>query len=277
MAVTAPNYVLEESLSSQRLWKYTAGQRPPQPMEERAFFEKMWAQNFARSQVEYQMPVEVLTATTPISLNPFADINFVAEHNELSHYNLEEATERAHHHNNSNKKANPSDVAEAALMRKLNEPPRVAPLMDEGGTHVHSTMDKNAQQQKQQPPQQQVVKNDGGDTLTVLVKGDNVFGTTVSKSFARPSENGGPIKGVDTVNISVASYRVVEVCSTNTAGASPSNVSQRMFLTYNSGVPPSSYLQLTVQETWKICAIPCHLQRRQYSRYTRSLETIFRL
>ena len=210
MAVTAPNYVLEESLSSQRLWKYTAGQRPPQPMEERAFFEKMWAQNFARSQVEYQMPVEVLTATTPISLNPFADINFVTEHNELSHYNLEEATERAHQHNN-NKKANPSDVAEAALMRKLHEPPRVAPLVDDGGSHLHSTVDKNSLQQKQQAQQQQVVKNDGGDTLTVLVKGDNVFGTTVSKSFARPSENGGPIKGVDTVNISVASYRVVEV------------------------------------------------------------------
>ena len=50
MAVTAPTYVLEESLSSQKLWKNTAGNRPPQPVEERAFFEKMWAQNFARSQ-----------------------------------------------------------------------------------------------------------------------------------------------------------------------------------------------------------------------------------
>ncbi|CAB9530875.1 expressed unknown protein (Partial), partial [Seminavis robusta] len=56
MAVTAPTYVLEESLSSQRLWKYTAGNRPPQPMEERMFYEKMWAQNFARSQVNYKCP-----------------------------------------------------------------------------------------------------------------------------------------------------------------------------------------------------------------------------
>lgn len=210
MAVTAPNYVLEESLSSQRLWKYTAGQRPPQPMEERAFFEKMWAQNFARSQVEYQMPVEVLTATTPISLNPFADSNFVAQANELSQYNLEDATEKSHHHPQT-KKQHPSDMAEAALMRKLNEPARIQLTED---AH-HLTHDSQPQHPKHQP-QQQVVKNDGGDTLTVLVKGDNVFGTTVSKSFARPSEYGGPIKGVDTVNISVASYRVVEVSDCRT-------------------------------------------------------------
>jgi hypothetical protein len=46
--------------------------------------------------------------------------------------------------------------------------------------------------------------------LTIMVRGDNAFGTTVSKSFARPNERGGPIQGVDTVNISIASYRVVE-------------------------------------------------------------------
>jgi hypothetical protein len=47
--------------------------------------------------------------------------------------------------------------------------------------------------------------------LTVLVRGDNVFGTTVSKSFARTNANGDPIAGgVDTINISIASYRVVE-------------------------------------------------------------------
>jgi hypothetical protein len=33
----------------------------------------------------------------------------------------------------------------------------------------------------------------------------------VSKSFAVASEKGGPIEGVDTVNISIASYRVIEV------------------------------------------------------------------
>ena len=49
------------------------------------------------------------------------------------------------------------------------------------------------------------------ESLTVLVKGDNVFGTTVSKSFAVYNEAGGPIERVDTVNISVASYRVIEV------------------------------------------------------------------
>ena len=35
-------------------------------------------------------------------------------------------------------------------------------------------------------------------------------GTTVSKSFARSNANGDPIAGVDTINISIASYRVVE-------------------------------------------------------------------
>lgn len=55
MAVTAPTYVLEESISSQKLWKHTAGTRPPQPADERAFFEKIWAQNFQRSQVDYKV------------------------------------------------------------------------------------------------------------------------------------------------------------------------------------------------------------------------------
>ena len=38
-----------------------------------------------------------------------------------------------------------------------------------------------------------------------------MFGTTVSKSFARKKGRDVPLEGVDTVNISVASYRVVEV------------------------------------------------------------------
>jgi len=42
--------------------------------------------------------------------------------------------------------------------------------------------------------------------LVVVVRGDNVFGTTVSKSFALK----GDMPGADTVSISVASYRVVE-------------------------------------------------------------------
>ena len=203
MAVTAPNYVLEESLSSQRLWKDTAGQRPPQPMEERAFFEKMWAQNFARSQVEYRIPVEVLTATTPVSLNPFADGCFDVEGstgNQLSNYNLA-VPPSSNGSTEAKKKQHPSDMAEAALMRKMYEPARITQTTGVvGETHSAEAANRNMK-----------ALGSDGDTLTVLVKGDNVFGTTVSKSFARPSENGGPIKGVDTVNISVASYRVVEV------------------------------------------------------------------
>jgi hypothetical protein len=212
MAVTAPTYVLEESLSSQRLWKDTAGQRPPQPVEERAFFEKMWAQNFARSQVDYQMPVEVLTAATPISLNPFADGNFDAQGgagNQLSNYNLESSVNEkqgGHHHHGdhtiaggSKKKQHPSDMAEAALVRKLYEPARGVAQDEEDG-HADGSSKKVT-----------TTTTSDGDKMTVQVKGDNVFGTTVSKSFARPSNNGGPIRGVDTVNISVASYRVVDV------------------------------------------------------------------
>ena len=181
MAVTAPTYVLEESLSSQKLWKDTAGCRPPQPVEERAFFEKMWSQNFARSQVEYRMPVEVLTATSPISLSPFADGIFDSPRGaDLSNYTLAPDNGSKNH-----------DVAEATLMHRLHD--------DEPNHYNQAVINKT-------------VKGTGNDgDLTVLEKGDNVFGTTVSKSFARPSENGGPIAGVDTVNISVASYRVVEV------------------------------------------------------------------
>ena len=197
MAVTAPNYVLEESLSSQRLWKDTAGQRPPQPVEERAFFEKMWAQNFARSQVEYKLPVEVLTATTPISLSPFADGNFDTEGGaaQLSNYNLAVPSSSTH------EAAKTSNVAEAALVRNMHDPARLQQGMIVGSDAQNAEMINR---------KIKAMSRDG-DTLTVMIKGSNVFGTTVSKAFVRPSENGGPISGVDTVNISIASYRVVEV------------------------------------------------------------------
>mmetsp|Transcript_22425 Transcript_22425/g.52920 ORF Transcript_22425/g.52920 Transcript_22425/m.52920 type:complete len:782 (+) Transcript_22425:356-2701(+) len=211
-AVTAPNYVLEESLSSQKLWKDTAGNRPPQPLEERAFFEKMWAQNFARSQVEYKMPVEVLTATTPISLSPFADGNFDdAAHSHppeaMSNYNLGvHSTGDGYSTGPGGSTAGGTDVAEQTLVSRLNDPRGQhhvnAPLFAAGimsGAEPYETVNRK-------------VKGSGtdGDEMTVLIKGDNVFGTTVSKSFARPGASNGLIAGVDTVNISVASYRVVD-------------------------------------------------------------------
>ena len=193
MAVTAPNYVLEESLSSQRLWKDTAGNRPPQPVEERAFFEKMWSQNFERSRVDYEMPVEVLTATTPISLSPFADGNFDNARGNIADYNLGGAA-------TGGKESHKHSAAEAALMSRLNEP---------GPSHATA----ESPHLSQQVINKTVKGSESDGDLTVLVKGDNVFGTTVSKSFARPGVKGGPIQGVDTVNISVASYRVVDVRS----------------------------------------------------------------
>lgn len=175
MAVTAPTYVLEESLSSQKLWKHTAGNRPPQPIEERAFFEKMWAQNFVRSQVDYQVPVEVLTATTPFSMSPFADGNF--------------DTTPTMPEQNQNPQ---TDIAEATLMSRMNTDTSVVP----NSSNLESKTVKGSSSE---------------GNFTVFVKGDNVFGTTVSKSFSRSSERGGPVEGVDTVNISIASYRVIEV------------------------------------------------------------------
>jgi hypothetical protein len=50
---TAPDYVLEESISSQKLWNLTAQNRPVQPAEERSRFEEEWIKNFEKSNVDY--------------------------------------------------------------------------------------------------------------------------------------------------------------------------------------------------------------------------------
>jgi len=120
IAVTAPTYILEESISSQQLWKDTAGTRPPQPVEERDFYERMWTQNFEKSQVKL----------------------------------------------NSNKSL--------------------------GSCDKHNKTVKDCQT---------------GDELKVLVKGDNKFGTTASKTFLTTENELGPVA----VSISIASYRVVEL------------------------------------------------------------------
>jgi hypothetical protein len=221
MAVTAPNYVLEESLSSQRLWKETAGQRPPQPAEERAFYEKMWAQNFERSNVEYGMPVEVLTATSPISLSPYFDAHYAAgdpDHHDPHHHHhdVDYATAGA---------AGGGDAVHAVAEAALHGPPRSSShqphyqhprhLNDVGGTSSGGGYrgggggaNSAAVVSNQMLVNRTVHRADGTD-LIVLVKGDNVFGTTVSKSFVR-GPPGLSTGGVDTVNISIASYRVVE-------------------------------------------------------------------
>lgn len=209
MAVTAPTYVLEESRSSQRLWKYTAGNRPPQPVEERAFFEKMWAQNFARSQVNYKIPNDILTATSPIALSPFADGGTMeispaaaaaGDGGNYQQYSIGTNTPATTHNRMASKGdgESPEGENEETARAGLKEEPRPAPPTVLPPTSHQHIVNKTA-------------KTESGDDLNVLVRGDNVFGTTVSKSFACMDEKGGPITGVDTVNISVASYRVVEV------------------------------------------------------------------
>jgi len=220
MAVTAPTYVLEESLSSQKLWKQTAGNRPPQPVEERAFFEQMWAQNFTRSKVKYEIPVEVLTASTPISISPFNDDGFIGEDgapggNNLSNYNLAgpfnmKSGDEHGAADPASVKAAQADVAEATLNQHLNSNGAVEMYFDPnrpkdynlktlGPHHHHHTLVNKK------------VKGAGEENdLTVVVRGDNVFGTTVSKSFPRVNDSGEAVDGIDTVSISIASYRVVE-------------------------------------------------------------------
>ena len=220
-AVTAPTHVLEESLSNQKLWKHTAGNRPPQPVEERAFFEKMWAQNFTRSKVKYEIPVEVLTASTPISISPFNDDGFIGEEgaaggNNLSNYNL--AGRFNMKNGDEHGAADPAsvrdaqaDVAEATLIHHLNSNGAVEMYFDPnrpkdynlktlGPHHHHHTLVNKK------------VKEVGKENdLIVVVRGRNVFGTTVSKSFPRVNDTGEPVDGIDRVSISIASYRVVEV------------------------------------------------------------------
>jgi len=59
-----PMYVLESSLETQQLWYKTAGQRLPQPEEERAAMEKVWKENFASSQVKHS---NVVSSSASIS------------------------------------------------------------------------------------------------------------------------------------------------------------------------------------------------------------------
>jgi hypothetical protein len=174
-ALNAPNYILEQNLSDQMLWKHTAGNRPPQPEEEREYFEMLWRQNFALSNVEYNVPKESLIEGT--SSSPYYGGNDAIAPN-FSSYNL--ATDFM---------ATDAEVAEA--IHRLH-----------GGVNMTSVEKTKPQIVNKK------VKGGSNEDLTVLIQGDNVFGTTVSKSFDRVHANGN--REVDTVNISVASYRVVE-------------------------------------------------------------------
>jgi hypothetical protein len=191
--MTAPTYVLEESRSNQSLWKQTAGNRPPQPLEERAFFERMWAENFARSEVHYGMPVDHLVHSTASTrglpkLSPTAHMDavptVVVEEDDTgdsvysSIFTLSAPSHSSHR---------AEDVAEAILVSRMNNDFDMTPQPDLLPVSSPQTLDE--------------------DTV-VLCKGRNAFGTTVSKSFAQTDADG--IMSVLTVNICIASYRVVE-------------------------------------------------------------------
>jgi hypothetical protein len=190
MAVTAPTYVLEESLSSQRLWKDTAGNRPPQPVEERAFYEHMWAHNFARSSVNYAVPVEVLTATTTGEEDdPMTTSNTTAAADMFLYVDMVETT-----------------GAEAAL---------VSHMMNHSSTSEDEAPCLPVSFLPIATFQQQHQKQHKTNHMAVLLRGDNVFGTTVSKTFlcapANNNQNDGRslYQQPETIQISIASYRVV--------------------------------------------------------------------
>jgi len=222
MAVTAPVYVLEESSSNQKLWKLTAGNRPPQPVEERAFFKDMWAANFSNSQVKYRMPMEVLTASSPFFLSPFSDGNFTESTNDgvdCTDYNLA-ATFNTHGtvpigangksgieggaENMEAAKEAEADAAEATLihgiLRSRGKGKSNNYLLKSMGPHQHHHTLVNEK-----------IDGNAKSDETVLVRGDNVFGTTVSKSFIKRNtkrSRGRP--ETVSVSVSIGSYRVVE-------------------------------------------------------------------
>lgn len=180
----APTYVLEESPSSQNLWRQTAGNRPPQPIEERAFFEKMWAENFARSQVQYGVPVQDLVNSAAVAASPtIVEDEETAGSDHRMYSSLFSIATPSHR-----TAARQEDVAEAILISRMND---LSNGLDSASPRLSAS-------------QRQLLDKD----TTVLDKGVNAFGTTVSKSFARTGGDG--LISVTTVNVSVASYRVVE-------------------------------------------------------------------
>mmetsp|Transcript_19186 Transcript_19186/g.21747 ORF Transcript_19186/g.21747 Transcript_19186/m.21747 type:complete len:575 (+) Transcript_19186:73-1797(+) len=194
--VTAPTYVLEESQSSQQLWKKTAGTRPPQPVDERAFYEKVWANNFHKSHVDYKIPADILTATSPISLSPFTDGHFGDEGQSFS--------------NPDNYISTTGNAAGGVLTSDVATVSSVASKASAGasGFYGSSRTTKNLKMLGPHNLHHTLVNKTvkgNGDEMTVLVRGDNVFGTTVSKSFPKK----GTDAGIDTVTVSIASYRVV--------------------------------------------------------------------
>jgi hypothetical protein len=188
--MTAPTYVLEESRSNQSLWKQTAGNRPPQPLEERAFFERMWAENFARSEVHYGIPVDHLVNATASTrgvpkLSPSRVESVptaVVEDDSGDSVYSSIVTMSAPSHSSHRAE----DVAEAILVSRMNDFDMM-PQPDLLPVSSPQTLDKHT---------------------SVVCKGRNAFGTTVSKSFAETDADG--IMSVLAVNICIASYRVVE-------------------------------------------------------------------
>ena len=77
-----PSYILESSISTQKLWYMTAGRRPKQPDDERKEIEKVWMENFKASNVNYEnnndnKKVNKPTIVKSISASQYANLQLM--------------------------------------------------------------------------------------------------------------------------------------------------------------------------------------------------------
>jgi len=217
-AVTAPTYVLEESMSSQNLWKHTAGNRPPQPAEERAFYEKIWAENFSKSQVTYEMPPDVLMSATPVALSAFADgrDDGAGVPTEYAVLGQEIATGEGGGGGGGGSSGGGGVMARKTI-GGIGGPSPISPsrMLGAAGAAQHYHLAKTGDSSLgphhlHHKMVNRTIHEKDGDLL-IVCKGDNVFGTTVSKSFETVVGRGSKKRTESvSVSVSVASYRVVE-------------------------------------------------------------------
>lgn len=77
-----PIYIIESSISTQKLWYMTAGKRPRQPEEERKEIEKLWMENFKASNVSYEKVRDnkkIPTLVKSVSASQYANLQLLSQ------------------------------------------------------------------------------------------------------------------------------------------------------------------------------------------------------
>lgn len=96
-----PLYILECSLETQQLWYSTAGRRPKQPLNERAYYEQLWRKNFESSQVHYRDPIESLLAQSSGKNHEIATITAASTSNSIPNMDDSKSGKENFHSNGS--------------------------------------------------------------------------------------------------------------------------------------------------------------------------------